>query len=243
MTEADQFVAAIKKQLKRQGKTYRDVAAALDLSEPSVKRLFASGRFTVDRLVQVANLLGYTLAELAREAQAAQPRLTTLTAQQEKEVVSDTRLLIVAVCALNQWEMADITAHYRITEPECIKYLLRLDKLRIIDLLPGNRIRLNIARDFHWRPDGPIQHYFRTQGLGDFLQSRFAQPNEAMAFVNGMLTDQAISQLQEELQKLRKKIAELHEESLSAPLSQRHGIGMLFAMRGWEPEEFARLRR
>ncbi len=243
MTEADQLVATIKKQLRSQGKTYRDVAEALDLSEPSVKRLFASGRFTVERLVQVANLLGYTLAELSREAQAAQPRLTTLTAQQEKEVVSDTKLLIVAVCALNHWELADIVAHYRISEPECIKHLLRLDKLRIIDLLPGNRIRLNIARDFHWLPEGPIQHYFRTQGMDEFLKSRFAQPNEAMAFVNGMLTDQAIAQLQQELHKLRKRFAELHEESLSAPLSERHGMGMLFAMRGWEPEEFARLRR
>ena len=243
MTEADQLVATIKQQLKRQGKTYRDVAAALDLSEPSVKRLFASGRFTVERLVQVANLLGYSLAELSREAQAAQPRLTTLSTQQEKEVVSDTKLLIVAVCALNHWEMADIVAHYRIADAECIKCLLRLDKLRIIDLLPGNRIRLNIARDFHWLPDGPIQHYFRAQGMGDFLKSRFAQPNEAMAFVNGMLNDQAIAEMQEELNKLRKRFAELHEESLAAPLSERHGIGLLFAMRGWEPEEFVRLRR
>ncbi len=243
MSEASELIRTLKKHLKGQGKTYRDVAVALGLSEPSVKRLFASGRFTVERLVQVSNLLGYTLVELAREAQAAQPRISVLTEIQERELISDPRLLIVAVCALNHWEMADIMQYYRIAEPECIKYLLRLDRLRIIDLLPGNRIRVNVERDFDWLPSGPIQQYFRSRGLADFLTGDFAAQDEAMAFVNGMLTDRAIEQLQEELLRLRRKFAELHEQSLSAPLGERHGKGLLFAMRTWEPEDFRKLRR
>lgn len=243
MSEASELVRTLKTHLKRQGKTYRDVAAALRLSEPSVKRLFASGRFTVDRLVQVSNLLGYTLAELAREAQASRPRISVLTQAQEREVVADPRLLVVAVCALNHWEMADIMQYYRFGEAECIKHLLHLDRLRIIDLLPGNRIRLNVERDFDWLPSGPIQQYFRSRGLADFLKSQFAAQGEAMAFANGMLTKRAIEQMQEELQRLRKRFAELHEESLSAPLSERQGMALLFAMRHWEPEEFRSLRR
>jgi transcriptional regulator with XRE-family HTH domain len=243
MSEATQLISAIKRHLKSQGKTYRDVARALRLSEPSVKRLFASGRFTVDRLVQVANLLGYTLAELSREAQAAQPLLSTLTATQEREVVSNPKLLLIAVCALNHWTLEDIVHFYRIEHAECIKYLLNLDKLGIIELLPGNRIRLNIARDFDWLPNGPIRQYFQNRALGEFLKSDFAQEDEAMAFVNGMLTDQALAQVRQELQKLRKKFAELHEESLTAPLGKRHGASLLFAMRSWEPGDFSKLRR
>ncbi len=79
--------------------------------------------------------------------------------------------------------------------------------------------------------------------MADFLQGPFAGPGESMAFVNGMLTRRAIEQMQEELHRLRKRFAELHEESLSAPLSQRHGMALLFAMRHWEPEDFRRLRR
>lgn len=243
MTEADQLVATLKKQLKSQGMTYRDVARALKLSEPSVKRLFASGRFTVDRLVQVSNLLGYTLAELSKEALAGQMRLSTLTEKQEREVVSNPKLLMVAVCAINHWTMDEMIEIYKLNEPECIKYLLQLDKLRIIDLLPGNRIRLNIARDFDWLPSGPIRQYFKSKGLNDFVKSDFANEGETMTFVHGMFTDQALAQILEELRKLRQKFAELHEESLAAPLSKRRGLGLLLAMRGWEPEDFKKLRR
>jgi transcriptional regulator with XRE-family HTH domain len=243
MTEADQLISTLKKQLKSQGMTYRDVARALKLSEPSVKRLFASGRFTVERLVQVSILLGFTLAELSKEALASQMRLSTLTEKQEREVVSDPKLLVIAVCALNHWTMDEIVELYKVSVPECIKYLLQLDKLRIIDLLPGNRIRLNVARDFDWLPSGPIRQYFQSSGLNDFLKSDFARTDEMMTFVHGMFTDQALAQITDELRRLRKRFAELHEESLSAPLSKRRGAGLLLAMRGWEPSDFAKLRR
>jgi transcriptional regulator with XRE-family HTH domain len=243
MTETAQLISTIKRQLKSQGMTYRNVAGSLKISEPSVKRMFASGRLTVDRLVQISNLLGYTLAELSKEAQAGQLRLSTLTEKQERDVVSDPKLLMIAVCALNHWTMAEIIETYRVTNSECIKYLLRLDKLRIIDLLPGNRIRINVSRDFDWLPYGPIKHYFQDHGQGDFLKSQFDLEDEALAFVHGMFTDQALAQMLAELRQLRKKFAELHEESLSAPLSKRSGVGLLLATRRWEPIEFKKLRR
>jgi transcriptional regulator with XRE-family HTH domain len=243
MTETTQLVKTIKRLLKSRGMTYRDVAKQLGLSEPSVKRLFSSGRLTVDRLVQLGNLLGYTLAELSAEAAAARDKLDSLTEKQERELVSDPKLLVVAVCALNQWTMPEIVSLYRVTENECLKYLLRLDRLRILDLLPGNRIRVNVSRDFDWLPTGPIRQYFQAHGQSDFLKHPFNREDETMAFVHGMLTEQAAAQMIDELRRLRQRLAVLHEESLAAPLSKRRGFGLLLAMRHWEPADFARLRR
>jgi transcriptional regulator with XRE-family HTH domain len=243
MSDVDQLLATIKRQLKLQGKTYRDVAAALDLSEASVKRLLTSSTLGIDRVVDIARLLGFTLAELAQEAALGAIRLHTLSAEQEHELVSDTALLLVAVCALNHWTLADMLAVYRLAEAECLHKLLRLDRLRLIDLLPGNRIRLNVARDFDWLPGGPIRQYFRTQGLDDFLDSAFAGPDESFAFAHGMLTESAIATLQQELRRLRARFAELHEESLASPLPKRRGSGLLLALREWEPAAFTALRR
>ena len=243
MTEADQLIATLKSQLRAQRMTYRDVASALGISEPSVKRLFASRRFTLGRLAEIATLLGFTLAELAQMAQAGALQLRTLTVLQEQELVSDTKLLLVAVCALNHWSMPDMLATYRLTEAECVSYLLRLDRLRLIDLLPGNRIRINVARDFDWLPDGPIRRHFREQGLPDFLSSPFAGVGEEMAFVHGMLTETALNELRVELQRLRQRFSRLHEEGVQAPMRQRQGTALLLAVREWEPAGFAALRR
>lgn len=243
MSEVTQLLTTIKRQLKLQGKTYRDVAGALGLSEASVKRLLTSDSFGVDRLVEISNLLGFTLAELAQEAALTGTRLHTLSEAQEKELVSDTKLLLVAVCALNHWTAADILAVYRLTEAECVQKLLHLDRLHLIALMPGNRIRLNVARDFDWLPDGPIRRYFRTQGLADFLDGAFDRPDETLAFTHGMLTESALAAMQVELRRLRARFAELHEESLAAPLPKRRGSGLLLALREWEPAGFTALRR
>jgi transcriptional regulator with XRE-family HTH domain len=243
MSEVTQLLTTIKRQLKLQGKTYRDVAGALGLSEASVKRLLTSDSFGVDRLVEISNLLGFTLAELAQEAALTGTRLHTLSEAQEKELVSDTKLLLVAVCALNHWTLADILAVYRLTEAECVQKLLHLDRLHLIALMPGNRIRLNVARDFDWLPDGPIRRYFRTQGLADFLDGTFDGADETLAFTHGMLTESALAAMQVEVRRLRARFAELHEESLASPLPKRRGSGLLLALREWEPAGFTALRR
>ncbi len=110
MTEVTQIFATLKRQLKLQGKTYRDVAAATGLSEPSVKRLFSSGTLSIDRLVEVCSLLGFTLAELAQQASIGDSRLRTLSSAQQKELMSDPLLLLLAVCALNHWTLQDMLA-------------------------------------------------------------------------------------------------------------------------------------
>jgi transcriptional regulator with XRE-family HTH domain len=243
MNEISQLVRTLKERLKTQGMSYRDLAKALRLSEASVKRLFATERFSLERIVEIANLLGYTLAELAQDAAVAGNRLHTLTEAQEKEVVSDTKLLLVAVCVLNQWKIENIVERYRLTEAECIQQLARLDRLRLITLLPGNRVRLNVARDFDWLPHGPIRAYFQEQGLGDFLAGDFARDDEVLAFSHAMLTGPAMTRMRTEIRRLRQRFSELHEESLTAPLFRRTGTGLLLAMREWEIEAFTQLRR
>ena len=243
MAELQQLLVTLKRQIKARGLTYRDVAAALKLSEPSVKRLFSSGNLSLERLVGICALLDITLAELAQQAAAATPRLDRLDEKLEAELVSDPRLLLVAVCALNHWRLADILARYQLDEPECLGHLLRLDRMRLIDLLPGNRIRINVTRDFHWRPGGPIERYFAGRGRDDFLSGGFDGPHEEVFFVHGMLTAEARAQFRAQLEKLRRHFAALHDDSQSAPIGERRGTGMLLALREWEPPDFARLRR
>lgn len=243
MTQITQLILTIKQRLKAAGMTYRDVARALDLSEPSVKRLLASGRLTVERLAQLCDLLGLTMAQLLQESELSSPRLQMLTHEQEAQLVSNEKLLLVTVCALNHWSLEDIVSAYCLSKAECIKHLLVLERMGLADLKPGNRIRLLVARDFDWLSDGPIRDFFLQQGLPDFMASRFAAPDETLHFAHGMLTKPAYAQLQVEIHRLRSKLAALHNESLTAPLSEKCGTALLLAMRVWEPRAFRKLKR
>jgi transcriptional regulator with XRE-family HTH domain len=242
-TEIVQLVATIKRELKAQGLTYKDVARALKVSEASVKRVFASERFTVARLAEVSQLLGFTLAEMLQESTSSLPPLDTLTREQEAQLVSDDKLLLVAVCSLNHWSLDDIINVYQIPKLEAVKRLRILDRLGLIELLPGDRIRRRAKRDFDWIPDGPIRQFFSKQGLNDFLEGPFNRQEESLDFANGMLTRAAQAELKLELRRLRSKLVALHEQSIPAPLGEKDGIGLLLAIRQWEPPAFRRMRR
>ena len=242
-TEIIQLIATIKRELKAQGLTYKDVAGALKVSEASVKRVFASERFTVARLAEVSQLLGLTLAELLQESSSSLPPLDTLTREQEAQLVSDDKLLLVAVCSLNHWSLDDITSVYQIPKLEAVKRLRILDRMGIIELLPGDRIRRRAKRDFDWIPDGPIRQFFSKQGLNDFLEGPFNRQEESLDFANGMLTRVAQAELKLELRRLRSKLVALHEQSIPASLSDKDGIGLLLAIRQWEPPAFRRMRQ
>jgi transcriptional regulator with XRE-family HTH domain len=241
--EIAHLIATVKRQLKAQGKTYQDVARHLKLSEASVKRLFASERFTVERLAEVSEFLGFTLAELLQSAASSVPELDTLTSVQEAQLVSDEKLLLVTVLALNHWTLSDMIGWYQLTEREAVQRLRILDRMGVIELLPGERIRRRARRDFDWLPNGPIKQYFATMGIGDFLRGPFDEYEETQDFSHGMLTPAAQAELKAELRRLRRKLASLHEECVPAPLTEKRGMGLLLAMRRWEPVAFAKLRR
>jgi transcriptional regulator with XRE-family HTH domain len=244
MPLADQLVSAVKRLLREQRMTYRDVAAALELSEPSVKRLFGGKRLSVEHLEKIAELLGMTPAELIQESEAVVARVRQLTHQQEAKLVSNDRLLLVAVCAINQWSILDVIATYDITEAECLKHVLALDKMGILHLYPGNRIRLLLARDFDWIPDGPIHAFFVSKALPDFLTGNFRENElDRLVFAHGMLTEPAYRQLRAELDRVKVRVAALHESSSKAPLAEKRGVALLMANRAWEPAIFLGMRR
>ena len=101
MAQAESLVNALKNLLKARGITYAQLAKGLGLSEASVKRIFAERSFTLERLDQVCTLLGIQISDLARMVVAEQPVPSRLTEEQEKKLVADPKLLLVAVHALH----------------------------------------------------------------------------------------------------------------------------------------------
>lgn len=243
MNEQERLIAALKRQLKKQGRTYRDTSKALGISEQTVKRLFSKGTLTVERLFQLAAYLGMSLEEIAQEASQATPSIKSLTETQEKELTAEPGLLLVAACAMNGLTLDQIVAAYRLSRAECLKRLLKLDRIGFLTLMPGDRIRLNVARDFGWLPGGPIERFFKRGQKDDFLGAEFTGPGEDLFFVFGMLTPGAKARLRAALGRLREEFGELHRESVSAPFERRFITCLLIAQREWEPRAFAALRR
>jgi DNA-binding Xre family transcriptional regulator len=241
-TTAD-LVLALKKELKSAQMTYADLARKLGMAESSVKRMLAKGDMPLSRIDAICRALKLDFAELARRVADAQPLLAELTQQQEKAVVADKRLLLVAICVLSQWTLEQIVTAYRLSEAECIKYLAQLDRIGIIELRPLNRYRLKLAKTFRWRPHGPVMHYFREHAVLDYFSGGFDNHGEGLLLVHGSISRSLAPSFVERLQRVAQDFAQQHLADQKLAEKEREGYTLLLAMRSWEFEAFAALRR
>ena len=243
MAQTKLLLDALKKELKKQGKTYRDVAAMLGLSEASVKRLFSEQSFSLTKLDRVCTSLGVEISDLVRMMEQNAQSIAHLSLEQEQELVSDIKLLLMAHFLMSRWTFSDIIDTYDIGELEGIKLLARLDRMKIIQLLPGNRVRLLIASNFDWLRDGPIQQFYKDKVQAEFLDSSFTGRGEFRVFRSGMLTRDSNAQI---VRKLKRQVHEFNELGIadeSFPLEQRFGMSLLIALRPWGVEVFESLRK
>ena len=243
MSQRIALLQTIKLELKARGITYKQVAGQLGLSENSIKRLFSERNTSLERLEQLCDIAGLSLAELVKKMEAATSRVEQLTLEQEEVVVSDIKLLLVSICVLHYWRFEDIVSQYQISETECIQLLAKLDRLKLIELQPLNHFRLLVAKNFRWREDGPVQRFFRREVQSDFFRSDFKKPGEKLFFVSGMLTRESHGQIEKKMQRLVSDFNEAHREDAELALEDRFGSSMVVALRAWEFSAFGALRR
>jgi len=243
MAQSDALVSTLKEVLKQQKITYADIARELDMSEANIKRQFAAGRFTLERIEAICRIMKMELSDLFLLFETSRKRITQLTLEQEKELVKDVSLLLVAVSVRNHLGFSDLVKYFHFSEAECIQFLAKLDRLKIIDLLPNNRIKLRIAEDFRWLPDGPIEQFFEKKLQQPFLKSRFKADNAERLFLFGMLSDTSMQLLISKMQTLEKEFVELLRQDAKLPYEKRHSVGFMLALRPWEAEMFQPLMR
>jgi len=243
MSNVTRLVDALKRQLKARGITYAELGQRIGLSEPSIKRLFSARTFTLDRLEQILDVLEMDFAELAQASADAPQLVSRLTFAQEKEIISDTRLLVVAVLTLNQVPVEEVVATFRITSAEATACLLKLDKLGILMLKPNNKVKLLVSRAFSWIPNGPIQSYFRDEAYEDYFDSRFDGHDEVMRLVSVMLSQQSTRALLERLKQVADEFALQHQDDARLPYDQRRAVTIMLAARPWMPKAFKALQR
>ena len=245
MAQTLQLIDTLKKALKAHGLTYADVATHLQLSEASVKRLFSEKSFSLKRLEEICQLMDLEISDLVQmmNERAGASAISALSIEQEKEIAGDLELLLVTVCVLNRWTLEEIVEYFHLSETQCIKHLAKLDRLKMIELLPKNRVKLLIARNFKWQDNGPIQRFFLEKIEAEFFATRFEREHERLIVINGMLAETSNAVFQRKMEHLAREFDELNDDDARLPLGERQGTTVVLAMRPWNFGLFAPLRK
>lgn len=243
MSSPELLLQVLRTELRAAGVTYKILAERIGMSESSVKRMFGQKDMTLSRLEQICKAAGVAMEDILRQAADVTPHSDNLTLAQEKSLVADPKLLLVAICCLGHWTMEQIIETYELTEAECILHLVGLDRLELIELRPMNKYRLNVSPAFHWRPDGPVQQFFRDHVVADYFAGAFDQKGETLMCVPARVSDRSALEMVQKIQHLAAELGRLHQEDRRLKPEERDGFTLLVGFRSWEFSAFTALRR
>lgn len=242
MARSPQIVDTLKQELRAQGINYRQLAEKLSLSESTIKHMFSTKNFSLKRLDKICSLLNMELSDLVSQFESKAVKTDQLSIEHEKLLISDTALLMVAYCVTNHWSIDDILRSYDISETECIHCLAQLDRMKMIELLPENKIRLIISNNFKWHSNGPIERFFRTEVQQRFFEGTFNSDENIHMVKLGDLTNKSIMQVIERINSVGDLYEELSQEDRKQPFNKRHGTSMVLAIRKWDFKAFREIK-
>ena len=233
-----EIVETLKKVLKARGMTYADLAAALRLSTPTVKRLFSERTFTLERLEEVLRILEIDFYELARMSHGRRPGPAELSQEQEAALAKDARLFSIFWLLCNEWDFNEIVAEFRIGAAQLTSYFARLDRLRLFDWRTGNRAQLRVPKHYVWRAGGPLRKAYGLKVITEFMRLRFDSPLDAFHFEAQELSSESAVVVKRRLERVAAEINELVEIDASVPVKRRDAqkrvtLGVLLACRPW----------
>jgi DNA-binding Xre family transcriptional regulator len=243
MSSPELVLEVLRAELRAASITYKALAERIGMSESSVKRMFGQKDMSLSRLAQICKAAGIALEDVLRRAADARAHADTLTLPQEKSLVSNPRLLLVAICCLGHWSLEQVVETYRLTEAECIRCMAELDRLGLIELKPLNRYSLRVSNAFRWLPDGPVQQFFREHVVADYFRGRFDGAGETLMCLPARLSLASAHELGQKIHQLAGELARLHRNDRKLASEERDGFTLLVGFQSWEFEAFTALRR
>jgi len=227
------IVETLKKVLKARGMTYADLALALRVSTPTVKRLFSQRSFTLERLEEILRVIELDFYELARMSHGRRGGPAELSVEQESALAKDARLFSVFWLLCNEWRFDEIVTEFRLGAAQITSYFARLERLRLIDWRPGNRARLRVPKHYVWRAGGPLRKAFGLKVVTEFMRARFDAPHDAFHFEAQELSAESAVVVKRRLERVAAEINELVEIDAATPAKKRVTLGVLLACRPW----------
>jgi transcriptional regulator with XRE-family HTH domain len=218
----ERVIATLKNLLRGRSLLYADVATKLAVSERSVQRWLNGEALTLEVLTKLCETVDVTLAELLTLAEnTVDQRPRSLTEEQEEGLAAVPLRAFIFTRLLQNWTTEELQSACALDKPSLLRHLLALERLGLIEVHPGNRVRLLTRRNIEWRRGGAMSRRFTkfARKLVNAMDFGDADSIWTSEVVN--LTPQSALLMDMKLQALRHEMRELAQSNRDAPAEEK----------------------
>lgn len=149
--------AAIKRILKQKKITYRDLARNIGISESGLKKILGGDDASFGRLVQIADSLDLSLADLLGEQASGSFEDVAFTPEQEKFFLKNmSHFFLYWLLVYERVEQDEAARRLVLTAKELRQFLGKLDDLGLLRLSTNGKVILPKVARIRWVGEGPF---------------------------------------------------------------------------------------
>lgn len=138
------IIDQLKTELKLKKVTYQELANKLNLSEVTVKRIFSYKDCSLERLINICDILEISFIDLAAKIKNDRPKNHTLSNEQEKMFIDNFELFLFYIELINAKNpnVKSLCKSLDLTESYIIKSINKLEKYKLAELHLNDKIKI-----------------------------------------------------------------------------------------------------
>lgn len=161
MQNQAEIFEALKHVLKAQGKTYAELAKDIDVSEPTIKRLFSDRDCKFSRLLTICNALDLEIEDLMEIASRVEDKLQYFDRATESYFAKNQSTFFFFVMLKDGMQSNDIKQIYNLSDQDVFHYGQELERLKLATVDIAGRVLLDASNAFKINPQGPLSAVYR----------------------------------------------------------------------------------
>lgn len=144
--KSQRIKAVVKSLLKKKGMTYEQLAEQMDYSVPTIKRILGGEELSLNRLLQLCDILDTNLSEIEVLTQEPEGETPSFTEAQDEYLAKNKNYFAYLMKLYSGMTPKQIAEQYGLTERSTDKYLIGLEKHDLIKV-SGTRVRPAFKRN------------------------------------------------------------------------------------------------
>jgi len=148
--KSQKIKSVIKDLLKKKNMTYEDLAEELECSVPTIKRILGPEELTLNRLLQLCEVVEIDLAELEALTQDNSEKEERYTPQQEEFLAKNKNYFGYLMKLFGGETPKQIAEKYKLTQRSTDKYLIGLEKHDLIRVTGKQKVKPNFKNMPHF---------------------------------------------------------------------------------------------
>lgn len=229
-----QLMTLIKQKARTIQLSQVQIASQLGVSLPTVKRWWAGQGVSVTVLNMLCGLLGTSMSQLFLEFESGVAAYS-YSLEQERMLASNPRVLALFDLLVSGEPIASIRRTYKLNDAELWALLLKLDRVGLIELHAGNKVKLKRKGEPLWLPDGPLTTMYRKKMI-EALIGQHAKPASTF-FIHSYLPED-VALLKVKLKELENLMRTCNARGILQPdKAESHGAYLCFNPFEWSLRE------